>query len=102
MAAIRSFPECSSIAWISAAKRAISAISAISRRRGQPGQPNAARCNTARHGANGGQTSRQTRARGKFRDLAFHFWRRVAWSHKVTSYSHIFRYAGQVRTTVSE
>ena len=62
----------------------------------------ASRRNTARHGANGGQTSHQTRARGKFRDLAFHFWRRVAWSHKVTSYNHIFRYAGQVRTTVSE
>ena len=35
-------------------------------------------------------------------DLAFHFFRRVDWSHKVTSYSELFRCAGQVRTPVSE
>jgi hypothetical protein len=45
---------------------------------------------------------RQARAQGKFWDLAFHFWRRVAWSHKVTSYSELFRCAQQVRTPVSE
>jgi hypothetical protein len=27
---------------------------------------------------------------------------RVAWCHKVTSYSELFRYAGQVRTAVTE
>ena len=58
--------------------------------------------NTLHYGANGGQTSRQTWVRGKFRDLAFHFWRRVDWWHILSSYSELFRYAGQVRTTVSE
>ena len=28
---------------------------------------------------------RQTQGGGRFWDLAFHFWRRVAWSHKVSS-----------------
>ena len=35
-------------------------------------------------------------------DLAFHFFRRVDWSHKVTSHSELFRCAEQVRTPVSE
>jgi hypothetical protein len=45
-------------------------------------------CRATQHGCQlrqRGQTSRQTRARGKFRDLAFHFWRRVAWSHNFFS-----------------
>jgi hypothetical protein len=67
-----------------------------------PGPTPATRRNRAQQDVNGGQSSHQTWARNKFRDLAFHFLRRVDRRHNFSSYSHLFRYAEQVRTTVSE
>jgi len=49
------------------------------------------------------QRARARRAYGdEFWDLAFHFRRRVAWWHILSSYSELFRCAEQVRTPVSE
>ena len=67
-----------------------------------PGLPTATRRPGASYARTSAKLPRQTHRGGKFRDLAFHFFGRVDWSHKVTSYSELFRYAGQVRTPVIE
>jgi hypothetical protein len=52
---------------------------------GQPANPEADGATRARVGAKEGHCSAADAARGKSWDLAFHFWRRVDWSQKVSS-----------------
>ena len=56
----------------------------------------------AQQGATGRHRGPNAAAAPRFWFLSGHFFPRVAWSHKVTSYSELFRCAQQVRTPVSE